>query len=193
MRSPFAVLALMLASALHAQDSTEAVADGYDGPDTARAAAGDAIRITAPSLGVHEVSGMLISIRDDSVRFRVPGPNSQVIAIPYSDVTSFDVNHGNKPAHRRVQEGAALGAGILGAAGYLYDIGSPKSQCQDSNGCSATLVGVLTGGLIGAFVGLFFKTEPYEQVDLPTPAKLSVAPTWDPAQRAPGVMLAVRF
>ncbi len=161
---PIALLTL----ALGAQDSTEA---GVLVQDTSLAASGDEVRVTAPSLGFHDTRGTLVSIRDDSIRWRIPGPGSATIPTAISSVTSIAINHGNLPPHRNALNGAAVGLVSGALAGYVRDKvvttdgACPNICTDDGEPVGGGFVGAIAGTLVGAGIGWLIKTGSYERYD----------------------------
>jgi hypothetical protein len=191
---------LLCSLALSAQDSTETAAPAQLVQDTSLAAAGDEIRVTAPSLGFHDTRGTLISIRDDSIRWRIPGPGSATIPIAISSVNSIAINHGNLPPHRNALPGAAIGLLSGALAGYTRDKlamsadGSCPNLCTDTGEpVGGSFVGAVAGGLVGAGIGWLIKTGSYTRYDRDEIDQLLLVPVWDSSQRAVGIVVAMKF
>ncbi len=197
----FAILTVAVSTlALHAQDSTDASGHAQLVQDTSLAAAGDEVLVTAPSLGFHDTRGTLISIRDDSIRWRIPGPGSATIPIAISAVNSIAINHGNLPPHRNALNGAAVGVLSGALAGYARDkiVMGPDASCP--NLCTDTgepvgggFVGAVAGGLVGAGIGWLIKTGSYTRYDRDEINQLLLVPVWDSYQGTVGMVVAMKF
>jgi hypothetical protein len=192
--------ALLLSVALRAQSGTDSEPPDRLVQDTSLAASGDEIRVTAPSLGFHATRGTLVSIRDDSVRFRVPGPGSATIPVAIAMVSSISINHGNLPPHRNALPGAAVGLLAGALAGYTRDkiLSSPDGSClnvctESGEPVGGGFVGAVAGGLVGAGIGWLIKTGSYQKYDQSEINGVLLVPVWDSAQRAVGLVVAMRF
>ena len=200
MRPLALILILLCGAALHAQDSTETAAPAQLAQDTSLAAAGDEILVTAPSLGFHDTRGTLVSIRDDSIRWRIPGPGSATIPIAISSVTSLAINHGNLPPHRNAMPGAAIGLVSGALVGYARDklamgIDGPcPNVCTDTGEpVGSGFVGAVAGGLVGAGIGWLIKTGSYAHYDRSEIDQLLLVPVWDSSQGTVGMIVAMKF
>lgn len=112
---------------------------------------GARIRLRAPDFITDEAEGLISGVRGDTLLF-ISGSSPQV-RVPLSAIRSISVYRGR--SHRRgVLEGAAWGAGIGLAAGFL----SQRTTCNSSacgSGSRAATIGVVTavGAAGGAILG----------------------------------------
>jgi hypothetical protein len=147
-------------------------------PDTSEIAPGDAIRVTAPVLGLKDWHGYLVSAVPDSVKVR--SADSVAFTIPISEITEFLVNHGNRAPQGNAGVGAIVG-GLGGAiVGVLAGTSSEDAGCFDVDAfledCTQTqyrngLIGAGIGVVIGAGIGALIRTTPWQYVPVvPPPA-----------------------
>lgn len=172
MRIRFVLIALVVGQALAAQEAA---------PDTTELAPGDAVRITAPALGLDKWTGWYVSADFDSVTVR-GSADSSLRTLPLELISRFEANHGNIPPQGNAGEGAMLGV-ILGIVGGII-VAEPQnadlclSSSEDAE-CSQTqkrgaLYGAVIGGVVGGVIGSFFKT--WHWVDIPiNPPEVSVS------------------
>lgn len=178
----------MIAGALAAQSVT---------PDTSEIAPGDAVRITAPALGLKDWRGFLVEAVPDSVRVR--SPDSVAFTIPISEIESFLVNHGNKAPSGNAPTGLVIGGLVGGLAGVLAGTHENSSGClaEDASVVDCTpeqfrkgAEGLLIGAAIGAGIGALIKTSHWQYVPIVAPAEVS---TFAAPNRRTVVALAWRF
>lgn len=112
---------------------------------------GARIRLRAPDVITDEAEGLISGVRGDTLLF-ISGSSPQV-RVPFSAIRSIAVYRGR--SHKRgVLEGAAWGAGIGLAAGFLSQRTSCNTRTCDGGSRAAT-IGVLTavGAAAGAMLG----------------------------------------
>jgi hypothetical protein len=157
-------------------------------PDTSEIAPGDAVRITAPALGLSDWHGFYVAAPPDSVTVR--GADSVTRSIPLWEISEFLVNHGNRPP----QSQWLLGAGIGGLAGAAVGVLAHTRNLDE--GCTAEgssifectpeqyrggLEGAAIGVLVGAGVGALIRITPWQYVPINAPEAAAMAtPRGDP-------------
>ncbi|HUO51803.1 MAG TPA: hypothetical protein VMT93_04730 [Gemmatimonadaceae bacterium] len=192
MRRLLALTMLAGAASLAAQEPSAAVT-----PDTSWIAPGDAVRITADSLGLKDWHGHYVAALPDSVVVR--GADGAERRIPLWQINEFLVNHGNRPPQGQAGMGAVIG-GLAGAG-----IGVLVGTHGDNSGCvaeGATIldctsdqykdgaIGLGIGLLVGAGVGALIRITPWQYVPIIPPPEVAtrLTPRGDPA-----LVLAFRF
>jgi hypothetical protein len=176
MRRLVPVLAVLCASAvLRAQSIT---------PDTSEIAPGDAIRVTAPVLGLKDWHGYLVEAVPDSVKVR--SPDSVAFTIPISEITEFMVNHGNQPPSGNALSGLVIGGIVGGVIGVIAGTHAYESGCLAEGATAIECTpeqyrkgaeGFLIGALVGAGIGALIKTSHWQYVPIVAPEVTSfVAP-----------------
>jgi hypothetical protein len=187
LRLPALWLVIAAAPALPAQEVS---------PDTAEIAPGDAVRITAPALGLKGWKGWYVRAELDSVTLRGKG-DSATRTLPLAEIARFEVNHGNKPLEGHAAQGALLGGLAGGLLGMISQPGSDDSECNPIDGafyCSGAqwkggVVGAGIGALIGLGIGALIRTTPWREVPINPPEVTGhVSPRGDP-----GLMVTLRF
>ena len=125
MRFAVALLACTLPCPLLTQEAA---------PDTSEIAAGDAVRITAPSLDLNKWRGFFVHAEVDSVTVRDSASGGTLRTLPLEQITKFEVNHGNRPAEGNAAEGGAIGLlagaviGVVGASSVSWTRASPSTR-----------------------------------------------------------------
>jgi hypothetical protein len=135
--------------------------------DTTQLAAGDAVRVTAPSRHWKSWTGYFAGFRADSVVLRSAASPESLYVLPVSAVKRLDVNHGNQPARSRTWEGLAGGAAFGLAWGIatevLYGCDTDAWICDEGSVITALTLG---GAAIGGIAGALTHTPPYRTVQL---------------------------
>jgi hypothetical protein len=150
------------------------VAVALPSQDTAAVAAGDAVKVTAPSRQLHEWPGVFVRVQGDSAVFRGVGKDSSLTALSLRSITRLEVNHGNQPSHGHALIGLAIGAGVGIAAGFAS--ASCQSDCiGPGQGAMALAYGGI-GAALGAGIGALIHTDPYKTVDLKPQAGVASLP-----------------
>jgi hypothetical protein len=138
-------------------------------------AAGDSVRITAPSLKLYREQGILLSIGMDSVRMRKRAPDTGIVSIAISQVKRLEVAD-HKP-RRAIGEGALLG-GLVGlTAGTIATTTCPGIW----NSCHADPAVAFSAGAVGAVlgtgIGAFFWVTNWRDVPLTQDMRVSLSVT----------------
>ena len=143
-------------------------------PDTAEIAPGDAVRITAPALGLDKWKGWYVSAGFDSVTVRAA--DSSVKTLPLEKIARLEVNHGNIPSKGNAGVGAVLGglSGVLLGAIAADPANIDTCVTSDSPDCSSAQLrggfyGLLIGAALGAGIGAFIRTEHWTDVPINPP------------------------
>jgi hypothetical protein len=160
------------------------------GQDTTLVAAGDAVRISAPAVGLHESEAVFVRVQRDTLVVRGRS-NTTVTAIPLAAVTGFEVNHGNRPPVRQTLKGAFIGGSVGLLAGTIA-----SSECPTfygSGSChsrfAAMMAGLGAGALVGAGIGSLIKVANYRTVKLARDASATMALS----RRSVGVRVTIRM
>ncbi len=188
MRSAMVTLACLLASPLLAQDAA---------PDTSEIVAGDAVRITAPALGLDKWTAHFVRAEVDSVTVRDGPGDTTLTTLPLGQIKQFEVNHGNKPPESRSAQGAAVGLlvgvviGVARASSDNLDVCLTVDAIPDCT--SAQWRGAFYGGAIGAFLGMgvgaLISTDNWSEVSI-NPPEVSI---WIQPRGDAGLRVALRF
>ena len=145
--------------------------------DTSRVAPGDAVRVTAPSLGWQRWPAIFVGFQADSVVLQSAAHADSQHVVPFVAVHRLEVNHGNQPSRSWTAKYLVIGAG----AGLLYGIiygtaGAILYPCDKDQWwiCDPWhVVGSFTvvGAAAGAIGGALMRSPPYQTVRLePRPA-----------------------
>lgn len=154
-----------------------------------KVALGDSVRISAPSLGLHDAIGVFVSARSDSVVLRDVGHDSSTRVIAFAAVTSFAVNHGNKPPQRMTAEGAFLGGLVGMTAGAIATVECPGIWNSCHSDPQVAFAGLAVGAAAGAIVGTVVKVTRYRTVTL-TPGMTA---SLDVRRRSVGLKVTLRM
>ena len=187
-RLPALWLCLAAAPAILAQEVT---------PDSAEIAPGDAVRITAPALGLQGWKGWYVRAELDSVTLRGRAGDSAMRTLPLAEIQRFEVNHGNRPLEGHGPEGAVIGGLAGGLLGMISQPPDEDSDCNPIEGsfyCSGAqwkggFVGAGIGALIGLGLGALIRTTPWRDVPI-NPPEITGYIT---RRGDPGLMVTLRF
>jgi hypothetical protein len=158
-------------------------------------AEGTRVRVTAQGFASRPVIGDLIAVEATRVALQRAG-SSEVVAIPLSDVTRFEVSTRRRRKGRGARIGALVGLGVGAAVGYAAgdDCGAPDapSIVCISRPSSAAAVGLAGAGL-GAVLGLLLapRETVWETVN-PHGLQVSVVPSAG-RTRGLGLAMSLRF
>lgn len=165
-------------------------------PDTSEIAPGDAVRITAPALGLDKWRGWYVAAEIDSVTVR-DAADSTLRTLSLEQITLLEVNHRNLPPHGNAGSGALLGGiggiflGIAAADPANTDVclsSSEDAECSPAQ-LRGGLYGLLIGAALGALVGALIRTQHWTSVPI-NPPEVTVA---FPPGSYGAVGLAIRF
>jgi hypothetical protein len=149
--------------------------------DTLSVEPGERVRLTLES--GHSTVGVLVTQDRDSLRIR-PRPDAPPVAFSRSGITGVEASLGR---HGHAGTGALVGLVAGGAAGAaLGGSCSGDFLCPGAGGGALLLGG--TGLLFGALVGVFVRSERWEQV-YGNPVQVG----FTPPGRGLGVKVSVRF
>jgi hypothetical protein len=148
-------------------------------PDTSEIAPGDAVRVTAPALGLDKWKGWYLSAGFDSVTVRAA--DSSVQTLPLEKIARLEVNHRNIPSKGNAGAGAVLGGlgGMLLGAMAADPANIDTCVTSDSPDCSYAqlrggMYGLLIGAALGAGIGALIRTEHWTDVPI-NPPEVTVA------------------
>jgi len=172
-------LALMLASAC----LPSAVAQ-----PSGQVTLGDSVRVTVPSLGLHDALGVFVSMRSDSLVLRDVSHDTSTRVIAFGAVTDFAVNHGNQPPRRMAGEGAMLG-GLVGlTAGAIATVECPGIWNSCRSNPKVAFTAMVAGAVAGTLVGAAVKVTRYRTVAL----RPGMTATLDVRRRTVGISVTLR-
>jgi hypothetical protein len=125
-------------------------------------APGDRVRVTAPSIGVHEQVCTFSALRRDTA---VVMEGGRLLALPLASVTKLEVYRGRRS---RAGKGAVTGLLVGTGAGVLLGV---LDLAQEEGGAEYVLLGWAglgggAGALLGALVGAVIRADRWEPVRL---------------------------
>jgi hypothetical protein len=136
--------------------------------DSAVVVAGDAVRISAPSLGLYKSAAVFVRVDRDTLVVRAAPGDTTLTAIPLAAVSKFEVNHGNRAPARQTLKGALIGGSVGILAGTIASMECQgyygSGECRSKFG--PMMAGLGAGALVGAGVGSLIKVARFRTVKL---------------------------
>ena len=131
---------------------------------------GQRVRVTAPSVGTHNVVATIVALHTDTLVFRTEGSEASVERIPITAVRQLEIYHA-----RKSKVLLATGVGLLAGAatgaivGYASGEDPPGTFMRATAEQKAAIGAVVFGGagaIIGYIVGHFIGGDRWEEVPL---------------------------
>lgn len=135
--------------------------------DSTPVAAGEWVRIMAPTLSPRSLTGTLLNIERERVTMtQDPGPG-QSFVVPLAEITRFEVQRlgPGSQVHRGAALGMVLGGLALGAVGY-----AATRDDEYFPGLAAVVtvpIGIGLGALTGGLIGRTIKAPTWHRIDSP--------------------------